>query len=79
MVYIIELMKTGNYTHIVANPPDFILQVFNGLKKDKTVVNKKDIWFIITTIINGKKDLINKIFDKAYPDGSVATFTFLQY
>ena len=76
----------GANNHVVAKratKADFIVSGTQWVKlndKQGKTISKKDIKNWLDNIPNSwtpaqKTDIINKIFDKAYPDGSVATFT----
>ena len=78
----------GANNHVVAKratKADFIISGIQWVKEndnseEEKTISKKDIknWLdsIPHSFSNAQKtDIINKIFDKAYPDGSVATFT----
>tara|TARA_R100000234_G_C4996915_1_gene178367 strand:+ start:558 stop:1577 length:1020 start_codon:yes stop_codon:yes gene_type:complete len=76
----------GANNHVVAKRAtraDFIVSGMQWVKlndKEGKTISKKDIKNWLDSIPNSwttaqKTDIINKIFDKAYPDCSVATFT----
>ena len=78
----------GANNHVVAKratKADFIISGIQWVKEndnsnEEKTISKKDIKNWLEGIPNSwtnaqKSDIINKIFDKAYPDGSVATFT----
>ena len=78
----------GANNHVVAKratKADFIISGIQWVKDkdtsdEETTISKKDIRKWLDGIPNSfskweKTDIVNKIFDKAYPDGSVATFT----
>ena len=76
----------GANNHVVAKratKADFIISGIQWVKlndKEGKTISKKDIKNWLESIPNSfssaqKTDIVNKIFDKAYPDGSVATFT----
>ena len=78
----------GANTHLVAKratKADFIISGIQWVKENDNsnegkTISKKDIKNWLDSIPNSwttaqKTDIINKIFDKAYPDCSVATFT----
>ena len=76
----------GANNHVVAKratKADFIISGIQWVKlndKEGKTISKKDIKNWLESIPNSfssaqKTDIVNKIFDKAYPDCSVATFT----
>ncbi len=76
----------GANNHVVAKratKADFIISGMQWVKlndKEGKTISKKDIKNWLESIPNSfssaqKTDIVNKIFDKAYPDCSVATFT----
>ena len=78
----------GANNHVIAKratKADFIISGIQWVKEndnsnEEKTISKKDIKSWLEGIPNSwsnaqKTDIINKIFDKAYPDGSVATFT----